>query len=498
MAKYRVKTVKMKSAFRVGHCCKWMYMAMVISLTILISLELSLYGQLKEKISLQKERRGRKHRGILESSNDLLRQQESKHAARSWKSESDSDIKKSKKIFRTGQRVEKTMDLVEDRVKQGKGGSIYCEGNLEVFNLDIVLMRNVLLDTRQLKSKIKGGETIQEVMGQDESAEQVTLKPGFFRIPCASIPLQKFSPRSYFSKWYLALSEREIDIPSKSTEISNFTVFIKRGDYANMYWTIIELYNTFLTIRLFGKDPKSSSVVLVDAHPLGKLENLWTLLFGNVIRIGSMHGDIFIKEAAWVIPISASPIGQAIPSLPFIRDFKMALYKAVGINVIVPMCGKGLNQTIITLILRHDYVAHPRNPSGSVKRKISNEKELIKHLDTKFPGGRLNAVQLDNFSIEEQIRIIYNTSILIGVHGAGLALTILLRPGASMFEMFPSTYKRSPNQHFQQFAVWGGSWYESWFSNDKLSPKNEWIRIPTEIPTQLIEKSLRRMCNTLT
>ncbi|XP_033755824.1 beta-1,2-xylosyltransferase RCN11-like [Pecten maximus] len=485
----------MKSRVRIHVCCKWMYIAMLTSLAILITLELHLYADLRTKTLLQKSRRGRQHRAILESSHSHYKRKHGSSRIVKSKVANDIDEKMNKRIFRSHQRVEQTLDMVLERVKSGKEGSIYCDGNLEVFNLDIVLMKNVLIDARQQKSKLHGGETIKQVIGEKESSEVVTLKPGFFRIPCASMPLLKFSPKSHFSNWYLTVSEKEVDIPPKSTHISNFTVFVKRGDYANMYWTLIELYNTYMTIRLFGKDPKTTSVVLVDAHPQGKLDSLWTLLFGKVIRVRSLRGDIFIKEVTWVIPLSSSPIGQAIPNLPFIREFKSTLYKAVGINSVVPICERGLNHTVITLILRHDYVAHPRNPSGKVSRKITNEKELVKHLDRKFPGGRLNAVQLDQFSIKDQIRIIYNTSVLVGVHGAGLAYTLLLRPGAAMFEMFPLSYKKSPNWHFQQFAVWGGCWYERWISKDKSPKSNEWIRIPTEVPEHFINKYLHRMCN---
>ncbi|XP_060074228.1 uncharacterized protein LOC132553950 [Ylistrum balloti] len=485
-----------KSVVRVRFCCKWMYLAMLILLAILIGLELHVYAELRAKTLVHKSGRGRRHREIVRTSHRLKRRTfVSKELEKEFATGGNKDKKTKKRLFRSRQRVEETIELIQDRMKNGKGDSIYCDGNLEVFNLDMVYMKNVLVDARQQKSKPNGGEDVKEVMGQSESVEEVTLKPGFFRIPCASTPLLKFSTKSYFSKWYLTVSERETEIPPKSTHISNFTVLIKRGDYANMYWTLIELYNTYLSIRLFGKDPKETTVVFVDAHPLGKLEDLWTLLFGKVIRVRSMRGDIFIKEVVWVIPLSASPIGQAIQSLPFLRDFKSALYKAAGIDSIVPVCDKGISNTIITLILRHDYVAHPRNPSGTIKRKIQNEKELIKHLDTKFPGGRLNAVQLDKFSIKDQILIIYNTSVLIGVHGAGLAYTLLLRPGATMLEMFPASYKKMPNNHFQQFAEWGGSWYERWFSKDKSRSNNEWIKIPVEVPENIIHQSLNQMCN---
>ena len=59
----------------------------------------------------------------------------------------------------------------------------------------------------------------------------------------------------------------------------------------------------------------------------------------------------------------------------------------------------------ITLLWRRDYLAHPRNPQGSVSRKIANEAALADHLKLKFPQAKITDVQLDLYSIKDQVFI---------------------------------------------------------------------------------------------
>jgi glycoprotein 2-beta-D-xylosyltransferase len=144
--------------------------------------------------------------------------------------------------------------------------------------------------------------------------------------------------------------------------------------------------------------------------------------------------------------------------------------------------------------LRKNYVAHPRNPGGKVNRKLSNEKELINYLTNKLPKARITAVQIDLFPIEEQIKLIYETNVLVGVHGAGLGHTLVLRSRSTMVELFPSSYKRTPNPHFQMFAYWADVHYDRWFSTSPPIRNNEWLYVDPEAAYKLIKHALDKSC----
>ncbi|VDI50119.1 glycoprotein 2-beta-D-xylosyltransferase [Mytilus galloprovincialis] len=365
----------------------------------------------------------------------------------------------------------------------------HCSGNFYNFKGSIMLMNNVIIDPLKKRSVAKGGEDIQSVIGHTEKDEEVTVQSGFFNILCKELPKVTFRKRSHFYNWFSGISTRKGDYDGNSYD-STFAVLIRRGDYANLYWTLMELFNTYLTIRLLGENPKTTDVILMDAHPAGKLDNLWSILFGNVYRIGHMKKKRFHKKLAWVLP--DGPMSQYVQNVPFVEEFKYALYQGVqNSSSLYHNCTESQK---VTFILRKDYVAHPRNPKGKVQRKLSNEKEIMDYLVQKFPKAHIHAIQIDLLPIEEQIKLIYETTILIGIHGAGLGHTLLLRSGSTMIELFPSSYKRSPNPHFQQFAYWADVHYDRWYSSSPAQKSNEWVYVQPEVPFKIINHAIDRFC----
>lgn len=75
----------------------------------------------------------------------------------------------------------------------------------------------------------------------------------------------------------------------------------------------------------------------------------------------------------------------------------------------------------ITFILRHG------------TREITNidyVKEGLEKYDVDY-------IYLENYTIKEQLEMIMNTDILLGVHGAGLTWGIFMKPNSVMIEMYP-------------------------------------------------------------
>ena len=48
-------------------------------------------------------------------------------------------------------------------------------------------------------------------------------------------------------------------------------------------------------------------------------------------------------------------------------------------------------------------MAHPRNPSGKIQRKIANEKELVQILKDNFPHYNVKGIQMEKFSMTKQV-----------------------------------------------------------------------------------------------
>ena len=375
----------------------------------------------------------------------------------------------------------------------------YCNQKLEIYNNDAILLKDAIFFTNKITSKMKGGEELEQVIGQSEHDELVSINKGFLKLPCILFPPNRFPRVSDIHHWYQALQrfkENETEIEEEyqnvETTIKQFTIFIRRGDYANLYWGLCELYSVYMTVKLFNQHPNNTLVIFMDAHPKGKLDMIWNILFKNVIRVAHIKSKtILFKQLTWTL--KRGPIAQNLPSIPYVLDFKNDIMNpVVNKSEPVQICNDGDGYLpVVTLILRRDYLAHPRNREGKIKRKIANEKQLIDHLNKSLKNFTLNAVQIDTLELKSQLQLIHRTSILIGVHGAGLGFGMLLPTGAAVIELFPSSYRGAPNNHFRQFAIYGGGHYTSWYSRDK---GDEFVHVPPTLAEGLIRESYIKIC----
>lgn len=70
------------------------------------------------------------------------------------------------------------------------------------------------------------------------------------------------------------------------------------------------------------------------------------------------------------------------------------------------------------------------------RRKILNEVDL-EELLLKFPSVQLSILHLENYSIEDQISLVHDQNMLIGMHGAGLSHFLWMESQSLVVEIFP-------------------------------------------------------------
>ena len=148
----------------------------------------------------------------------------------------------------------------------------------------------------------------------------------------------------------------------------------------------------------------------------------------------------------------------------------------------------------ILFIWRRDYVAHPRNPTGKLTRKITNERELIDHVRLAHPDFRVDGIQLDSMAMEDQLRYIVNADVLVGMHGAGLTHSIFLSNRSALVELLPTYW--SSGDHFRAIANWRGLVYRRWINTDFAAESSDLrtTRVPVRIIDDLIVNALTSMC----
>ena len=71
-------------------------------------------------------------------------------------------------------------------------------------------------------------------------------------------------------------------------------------------------------------------------------------------------------------------------------------------------------------------------------RRLLHQDEYIAALAHRVSHTRIQSVDFSAIPFKEQLLIISNTDVLIGVHGAGLTHGMFLRPRSSIVEILPS------------------------------------------------------------
>ena len=380
----------------------------------------------------------------------------------------------------------------------------YCNGRVDIFNQVQILFTNITLHPARGNAKATGGMDPASILKQVERDEEYTLSPGFFTVPCPNASKFDLTSETVFAKG----SAKHLKDYVKSTKIAeqgltdtvadgmatvdnHFTVALMRYEYANVYWTVMDLYDVYLMTRFFNTTGKDTQVLLTDARPRGHLDQLWSI-FGRVTMLQEIKTEVTFTKLAWRYGREYSPLlQQSAKSIPDLSGFRQFVLQRLGIpEPQKPDCDK----LSILYIWRRDYVAHPRNPSGVIGRKIRNEEELLKATKSQFPTFQVNGVQLDKFNVTEQLRLISQSNIYIGMHGAAMTFSIFLPPKSAVIELYPQYYK-STNWHMTMTAKWAGHQYFEWHNKDsKLEEKLQYTTVPTNVPLGFIQQAIPQIC----
>ncbi|XP_074646887.1 uncharacterized protein LOC141902861 [Tubulanus polymorphus] len=369
----------------------------------------------------------------------------------------------------------------------------FCRNKLVAFANEFAFLENVVVDRTRAHGR-RGGEELQSVINQPEKKEYFKFDKGFFRLPCKADPSYKFANKNHLNQW-ISVVDGNDDYYNKSKIAETkkkFTLAITRYEFANLYHTMTDFYNAFLMIRFFNKKPDDTTILFVDGHPKGSLDSIWSKLFNEVQRLGHMSNLTKYSELVWAAQGYNSPMNHhKLKSIPLVEDFRE--FFLARHNVTARIRPLNCSNVQLLFIWRHDYVAHPRNPSGSVSRKIKNEQELVNSITNKYHNIRIKAIQIDKFDMASQLKMVNEADILVGMHGAGLSHTLFLPKHAGVIEFYPA-YWASSNIHFKAMAHWRKLHYERWVNRDRHNESpNHYTRIPPGVMTSLLQNILNKL-----
>ena len=306
----------------------------------------------------------------------------------------------------------------------------FCEGRLIAYGRHFAELKSAVIDRRYCRSEREGGEAIDTVINQPESVEYYRFERGCFQMSCASDPSTTRGKLKYvfvggdnhLNKWLHSMQLTNNDATADEVDrLPRFTIAVTRYEYANLYHTMTDWYNAFLLLCFFNETSDSTDILFIDSHPSGSLDPVWRRLFRRTLRLSdlsSVRPTLFEQLIwGWLGYSSLMTIHQSSPTPPLIEEFRSFFLSAYGVPAAASLPGRpdcdGMRLSVL-FIWRRDYVAHPRNPKGSVTRKIANEDELLRRVALQLPNARVTGVQIDLYTMDEQLRIIADTDILIG------------------------------------------------------------------------------------
>ena len=338
----------------------------------------------------------------------------------------------------------------------------FCGGDFVAYEKTLAKLSNVLIDPKYGVGRI-GGENISEVFKQQEDKEYYKFSKGYFNLKCSESIQHSFMAKSHLNNW-LSVLKTEDSLPKASASISTWTMAVMRYEYANLYHTMTDYYNAFIATKIFDLDPTETDVLWFDGHPWGALDLTWDVLFGKVSRIGQIKEATHYDNLVWnAMGYDSVLNNHQLPHIPFTEEFRDFFLYRHGISTETTLNCQKLK---VLFLWRRDYLAHPRNPTGHVSRKIKNEDELLARAKELLPGHVIAGIQIDNLTMTRQLSVIANTDILIGMHGAGLTHTLFLPKHGGLVELYP-TYWSSSNRHFRSMCQWRGLHYVTWTNREQ-------------------------------
>ncbi|XP_013396478.1 beta-(1,2)-xylosyltransferase [Lingula anatina] len=369
-----------------------------------------------------------------------------------------------------------------------------CDGHLIAYRDKFALLRNVIVDRKRSKEWSVAGIAPDRVPHQKEENEFISIKKGFFQILCSGTLTAVFNETQMKRMWLqkTMTTDTSLDKYAIIPRESKMTIIVTRFGYANAYWAIVDMYNAFLLQNFFGKSCTEVKVLLLDSHPWGAFDGMWNTVFGKMLRLTDLHNVTLFKTVVWGMQSNQSPmLRRHMPHLPFVRPFRETMLHRHGVRPQHSQACKTSKLNVL-FIWRHDYVAHPRNPSGRVTRKIANEGELLNHLQKTFPSFNISGIQLDKLTIANQLQLVSATDILIAMHGAALAFTVFMTPGSGVIELYPKGHGVS--WHFENLARWNGVHYTRWQNVDFDAENQEATFIPPAVASRLVRDMSQQVC----
>ncbi|KAI3392027.1 hypothetical protein diail_6323 [Diaporthe ilicicola] len=233
---------------------------------------------------------------------------------------------------------------------------------------------------------------------------------------------------------------------SKQNSTDDWIILVRRetGDQQNIWHQLMQISQARHTIDalqtavneetgkpwLSGEDASRVQVVFDDDRHHA-LEDLWEIVGKRPIRTselvpGTCYGNVILPLAG-----SSSPFWSAL-----IGNLKQACYRQTLLN------------TLVGRVFKH-YGIEPRSSADirahltitiverAENRKFINLDRWVAILRDRYPSFKISIVDFATLSFPDQLRLVQDTDVLVGHHGAAMTHTMFMAPESAAVEFLP-------------------------------------------------------------
>lgn len=124
----------------------------------------------------------------------------------------------------------------------------------------------------------------------------------------------------------------------------------------------------------------------------------------------------------------------------------------------------------IVFVKRKAYNRWSGDESHNFQRVLTNQDGFIKELKSHFSKHQVHDVYMEDIDLCQQMRLVHDCDVYIGVHGAGLVHSWWLQDDASLLELVPPSQAGNPSfktltllsgRHYHSLAISGNTYHVS-------------------------------------
>jgi glycoprotein 2-beta-D-xylosyltransferase len=257
----------------------------------------------------------------------------------------------------------------------------------------------------------------------------------------------------------------QTDPVGEKLTLSRAVVLVRRDDH-NPFFQISAMFNAWVMMRTVGWDRNTTQLVTLDRAlptPIDELRHALLAPERPVVSGAVFQRQVVRLESALLTPYEyTGPLmshlddNQPCHANAMLAKFRDEALKSVAVT---PRNAKtDPRRCLVTVISRRPY-------SGRrIQRVWQNEDEILRRMREEYHDAyrhgecEFQALEFVNMTVQDQMRAMLDSDVVIGMHGAGMANVLWTRPETLVIEIFPRRRFRWGYRNMCQFL--GCKWHE--------------------------------------